>query len=143
MDVLGEFGYRGGSRVLQAERFEGRLGETVLLPCAHRLGASRFLLFGLGDREGYDEARLAEAAEWIWSILVRLRAPAVALPVPGVHRSKVPAGRAASLLISAAARSYEGSGLSLHVELVVRPDDQRAVQSAVEARRMDPRVEFV
>lgn len=131
------------SRVLLDGRFGAALGETMLLPCGHRLGARRLLLFGLGGGEAYDEARLAEAAEWLCGILSRLRAPVVAMPIPGAHRCRVPPGRAANLLVSAADRAYEGSGLSLRIELVVSAEDQRAVQSALESRRMDPLVEIV
>ncbi len=132
------------SRLLLDRRFDGAFREKALLPCGHRLGAARLLLFGLGESESYDEGRLSEAAVWMWETFEGLKARSVALPIPGSHGSDVRAGRAADLVVGAAERAYETSDVSLRlIELVVSPDEQRPIQSALEGRRMTARVEFV
>ena len=132
------------SRLITEARFEGDFREKALLPCGHRVGAARLLMFGLGDPYGYDEARLSEAAVWMWDAFEGLRAPSVAMPIPGAHGSKTRPGRAADLVVGAAERAYEGSRVPLRLlELVVPADEQRAIQSALEGRRMTGAVEFV
>lgn len=130
------------SRVLRAGRFTGELGESVLLPCGDRIGAKRFLLFGLGDELAYTEGRFAEAAEWIWGITSRMLADCVAMPFPGGHRSPIGPRRSARLLVSAAGRAYGGAGDSLRLRLLAQPEHRREIQAALEGERTQQQIDF-
>jgi hypothetical protein len=130
------------SRVLGAGRFTGRLGESVLLPCGDRIGAGRFLLFGLGEDHAYTEGRFAEAAEWIWGIASRMLTTSVAMPFPGGHRSGISPRRSARLLVSAAGRAYGGDGARLALTLLVRPEHRREIQGGLEGDRAHHQIDF-
>lgn len=130
------------SRVLQAGRFSGELGDSVLLPCADRIGADRFVLFGLGDENAYTEGRFAEAAEWIWGITSRMLATSVAMPFPGGHSSGIGPRRSARLLVSAAGRAYGGDGDTLQLRLLAAPDHRREIQAALEGERTQQEIDF-
>ncbi len=131
------------SDVLARDRFEGTLGETVLLPCGDRIGAQRFLLFGLGESKAYTEGRFAEAAERMWNIAFRLLAFRIAMPFPGAHRCAISPRRAARLLISAAGRVYGSGGEELHLDLLVDQAARREIQSALEEDRTHQQIDFI
>ena len=131
------------SRVILDERFEGRLGEVLMLPCGHRIGPGRCVLFGLGAGTGFDEQRLANACEWIWATLARLRTPSVAMPLPGRHRSTLSAGASARLVVAAASKAYEAEGDFLRLQLAVRQEDRREVRGSLEVRQLASAVDFV
>ncbi len=131
------------SRVLRAGRFNGELGESVLLPCGDRIGANRFVLFGLGDELAYTEGRFAEAAEWLWGISARMLATSVAMPFPGGHRSTIGPRRSARLLVSAAGRAYSGDGDALRLRLLVRQEQRREIQAALDGERTQEQIDFL
>lgn len=114
------------------EFLTGARGERFLMPGRPRLPFEKVLLFGLGARVEFDEARFSEALTAIFDALAGLHARRVAIELPGRHEGKVAPQRALEILLQLLETRTPSS-----LELLAIVDDREA-QRAVEAIRSRP-----
>jgi Cytosol aminopeptidase family, N-terminal domain len=94
------------SRILQAGFASGEIGEVLLVPGKPKLPFDKVLLFGTGQESEFNELTYRAVLEKILKTLEGLRARTAVVELPGRHRDRVPAERAADILLEiAGARS--------------------------------------
>jgi Cytosol aminopeptidase family, N-terminal domain len=90
------------SRMLQAGRVGGQLGEATLYPPGKRLPFARLLLVGLGAADRFDEAAAKKASAVIADRMRRLTRGRYALVPPGRSTGRLSARRALEIYLEAA-----------------------------------------
>jgi hypothetical protein len=122
------------SRLLASGFATGTVGEVLLLPGRPRLPFDKVLLFGLGPRLAFDEAVFREVIEGVLRTVAGLRARTAVVELPGRHLGRLPAERAAHILLELAAGRAEHDVWTL----VESADAQRLIAQhlAKERRRV-------
>jgi len=120
------------SRLLQKGFATGALGEVVLVPGKPKLPFDKVLLFGIGERAAFDEARFGSVVQKILDTLASLRARAAVVELPGRHFDALPPERAADLLLESAGGRREHD-----VWTLIEPSDAQRVitQHMIQERR--------
>lgn len=98
------------SRLLRHQRLSGSGGETLMLPPGRRLPFSRIVVFGLGERRGYTEARYREHVHWISEVLVRAGAWRYAVQPPGRAMGLIAARKALQIWVEESQRAGDKKG---------------------------------
>ncbi len=96
---------------LLAERFGGRLGETLLSDSNRRLGPPRIMLVGLGPRAELDEPAVRKAVRRMLVVARKARFERLALEPPGC--GVLDADRAVTIAVEVARKAAEGAELTL------------------------------
>jgi hypothetical protein len=89
------------SRMLQAGRVGGQLGESTLYPPGKRLPFARLLLVGLGAAAHFDEPAARKASALIADKMRRLTRSRYALVPPGRSTGRISARRALEIYLEA------------------------------------------
>ena len=120
-------------RLLAGGFLTGRLGEVLLIPGRPRLSADKILLFGLGERASFDEARFEQVADHMLRSLVDLCIRSAVIELPGRHDDALAPELAADRFLAATARRSDAFDSFILVE---RPAAQRRInQHMIEERR--------
>lgn len=120
-------------RLLGGGFLTGKLGEVMLIPGRPRLVADKVLLFGLGERSSFDEARFELVADRMLRSLVDLCIRSAVVELPGRHDDVLTPELAADRFLAAAARYDDAFDAFILVE---RPAAQRRInQHMIEERR--------
>ncbi|HEU4411094.1 MAG TPA: M17 family peptidase N-terminal domain-containing protein [Polyangiaceae bacterium] len=104
--VAGLVNWRLGGRVdglIESGFLTGDRGEVLLLPGRPRLEADKVLLFGLGGREGFDDAAFDLVADKLLDTLLGLCVRSAVVELPGRHDEALAPERAADRFLAAAA----------------------------------------
>lgn len=134
--VAGLVNWRLGGRVdglLESGFLTGARGEVLLLPGRPRLEADKVLLFGLGERAGFDDAAFDLVAAKLLDTLLGLCVRSAVVELPGRHDEALAPERAADRFLAAVAA--HGGAFDSFV-LVDGVEAQRRIQHhMVEERR--------
>lgn len=110
----------------------GRLGEVLMLPGKPKLPFDKVLVFGLGEREAFDEDAFRSVLEHILSALSNLRVRTAVVELPGRHFGAIPAQRSADVLLELVDSSQDHDVWTL----VEPPEAQKSItQHMIQERR--------
>jgi hypothetical protein len=125
------------SRLMRDTFVTGARGEVVMLPLRPSLPFDKALLFGLGPRNGFDDAVFREVTAHMLKAMERLCARAAVVELPGRHRSAIDPETATDILLELA-----GGRTEHDVWTLIEPgDDQKRITARMtEQRRRDRRV---
>lgn len=120
------------SRLMKGGQLSGVRGEVAMFPLRPKLPFDKAILFGLGERESFDEVAYRAAVASMLSTLEGLCARAAVVELPGRHVGALTAEHAADILLEMA-RERPFHDIWTLVEL---PDDEkRIVTHMIEQRR--------
>jgi hypothetical protein len=122
------------SRLVDQGFLTGKRGEVVMLPLRPKLPFDKALLFGLGEREGFDDARFREVTAHMLRAIEGLCARTAVVELPGRHRAAIDAERATDILLELAGGRPEHDVWTL-IEPV--EDQKRITARMSEQRRRD------
>jgi hypothetical protein len=87
------------SRLLREDFLRGEQGEVLCVPGRPRLPFDKVLVFGLGPREGFDEARFRTITKHLLRTLEGLRIPRAVVELPGRSDAAIAPDRAATVVL--------------------------------------------
>jgi hypothetical protein len=120
------------SRLMLRGFLTGELGEVLLTSGRPRLPFDKVVLFGLGNKDEFEEAVFRSVAERILATLVGLKARTAVVELPGRHFDALSAERATDILLETVGQSREHDVWTL----VEPPEAQRALtQHMIRERR--------
>lgn len=121
------------SRLIQSGRLSGARGELSMISLRPKLPFDKALVFGLGERESFDERAYRETMERMLDALEGLCARAAVIELPGRHVGALSAEQAADIALELAAERPEQHDA---FTLIERPEDEkRIVLRMIEQRR--------
>lgn len=119
------------SRLILRGRVTGAEGEKVLIPARPKLPFDKLFLFGLGDRETFDEAVFERAVETLLDTLGRAKVRASVCALPGRALGLVEPERAMELFLRVSGPAIDQD----EITLVEDPEAQRAMAPIVARER--------
>jgi hypothetical protein len=122
------------SRLVDQGFLTGKRGEVVMLPLRPKLPFDKALLFGLGERDAFDDARFREITAHMLRAIEGLCARTAVVELPGRHRAAIDAERATDILLELAGGRPEHD-----VWTLIEPieDQKRITARMTEQRRRD------
>jgi hypothetical protein len=96
------------SRILENGYLTGEAGEVMLLPGRRRMSFDKILLFGLGPKAAFDEARFASVTRAMVEALDDLCAAQVVIELPGRQADCIPPEVATDALLDIVSQSTAG-----------------------------------
>jgi len=125
------------SRLMRESFVTGKRGEVVMLPLRPKLPFDKALLFGLGERNAFDDQVFREVTSHMLRAMEGLCARSAVVELPGRHRAAIEAERATDILLELAGGRPEHDLWTL----VEPSDDQKRISARMsEQRRRDRRV---
>lgn len=119
------------ARLMREQFLTGAVGEVLMLPGKPRTSFDKLVLFGAGERASFDEERFVSIVTSMLGTLSSLRARSAVVELPGRLDDRIPAPRAAELLLTAVAGSDEHDAWTL----IERPGDQTLVEAQLAERQ--------
>lgn len=104
--VAGLFDWRLGgtiSRLLRRGDLRGSIGEVMMIPGRPKLTFDKLLLFGLGPREAFDDARFRHALHHMLDAVDGLGTRVAVVQLPGRQDDRIRPERAADMLLETVA----------------------------------------
>lgn len=138
--VAGLCDWRLGGRLsalMRRGELTGRLGEVAMVPGKPKLTFDKLLVFGSGSRDAFDDDVFRRMVAHMLATMEGLCARVGVVELPGRPDDRIPADRAADLLLAAAGRKPEHDVWTL----VETADAKAAItQHMIEERRRIRRV---
>lgn len=93
------------STLLRSEFLRGEMGEVLCVPGRPRLPFDKLLVFGLGPRADFDEARFRAITRHLLQTLEGLRVTRAVVELPGRSDAAIPPDRAATVILESVGTS--------------------------------------
>ena len=135
--VAGLFDWRLGgtiSGLLRRGELEGAIGEVMMIPGRPHLTFDKVLLFGLGPRDEFDDARFRHALHHMLDAVDGLGTRVAVVQLPGRQDDQIRPERAADMLLETVAHD-ESRRHDVWTLVESRAARQRIQQHMVEERR--------
>lgn len=120
------------SRLLARGRMSGRRGEVTMIALRPKLPFDKAIVFGLGERESFDEAAYREIVLLMLSTFEGLFARSAVVELPGRHVGALTADHAADIALELASERPDHDVWTL----IEQPDDEKRILThMIEQRR--------
>lgn len=119
------------SALAKSDYLTGRAGEVVMVPGRPRLPFDKVLVFGLGERQRFDEDGFVAWLERVWRTMGGLHVRRALIEIAG--REVLPTPRRAELMAEAPLVGPESEGRFVFID---DEDSQRALVHAMKRREL-------